>query len=173
MSHALVHLVTARASLFTDYRMSSLPILAKYKPFKICEHAWTPTVVKPSGCPNMELKPKQKLNLLVVRTYCMTTRLFLREVHDQSNIVFHCASCLDSLRLPRVVRSQCGLCRLASGAFGSDMSLVFSVAVVCDCSQSVRQLLACVGQFVLFIAGSCLASFWLCTLVVLFRADVF
>ena len=40
-SEALVHLVTERASLFTDQRMSGLPIRAKYKHFKtICEHTF-------------------------------------------------------------------------------------------------------------------------------------
>ena len=33
LSQALVHLVTARASLFTDHRMSGLPMRAKYKHF--------------------------------------------------------------------------------------------------------------------------------------------
>ena len=34
LSQALVHFVTALASLFTDQRMSGLPIRAKYKHFK-------------------------------------------------------------------------------------------------------------------------------------------
>ena len=34
LSQALVHFVTALASLFTDQRMSSPPILANYKLFK-------------------------------------------------------------------------------------------------------------------------------------------
>ena len=34
LSQALVHFVTARASLFTDQRMSSLPIRAKHLTFK-------------------------------------------------------------------------------------------------------------------------------------------
>ena len=39
--HALVHLVTARASLFTDQRMSGLPMRAKYKHFRtICEQTF-------------------------------------------------------------------------------------------------------------------------------------
>ena len=38
LSHAFVHFVTARASLFTDHDMSGLPIRAKYTPFKtICD----------------------------------------------------------------------------------------------------------------------------------------
>ena len=38
-SHALVHLVTDRAGLFTDQRKSGLPIRASYKHFKtVCEH---------------------------------------------------------------------------------------------------------------------------------------
>ena len=38
LSHAFVHVVTDRASLFTEHRTSDLPIRAKYKHFKtICE----------------------------------------------------------------------------------------------------------------------------------------
>ena len=38
LSHAFVHFVTARARLFTDHKVSSLPILAKYRHFTtICE----------------------------------------------------------------------------------------------------------------------------------------
>ena len=39
LSQALVHLVIDRASLFTDHRISGLPIRAKYKHFRtIWEH---------------------------------------------------------------------------------------------------------------------------------------
>ena len=41
LSHALVHLVIDRASLFTDHKISGLPIRAKYKHFRtIREHAF-------------------------------------------------------------------------------------------------------------------------------------
>ena len=43
-----------------------------------------------------------------------------------------------------------------SGFQSQSCLLVFSVAVVCDCPQTVRQLLVCVGQLVLFDAGPCL-----------------
>ena len=40
-SHALIHFVTARASLITDDRMSGLPFAANYKYFRtICEHTF-------------------------------------------------------------------------------------------------------------------------------------
>ena len=39
LSHALVHFVMARASLFADHNMSGLPIRAEYRHFRpICEH---------------------------------------------------------------------------------------------------------------------------------------
>ena len=41
LSQALVHLVTARASWFTDRKISGLPIRAKYKHFRtICEQTF-------------------------------------------------------------------------------------------------------------------------------------
>ena len=41
LSHALVHFVIDRASLFTDHRISGLPIRAKYKHFRtIREHVF-------------------------------------------------------------------------------------------------------------------------------------
>ena len=47
LPQALVQFVTARPSLFTDQRMSGLPIRAKYKHVKtMCEHTFdvSPTI---------------------------------------------------------------------------------------------------------------------------------
>ena len=78
------------------------------------------------------------------------------------------------------------LLALDSGHSGLACLLVFSVAVACNCPQTICQHLVCVGQLVLFAAGSRLSCtglstaplpctlletvvpvFWLCTFVAL------
>ena len=58
LSQALVHFVTARASLLTDHQMSGLPIRAKYKHVKtICEHTFDNSTTDPqvdSKLPSLE-----------------------------------------------------------------------------------------------------------------------
>ena len=48
LSHALVHLVIARASLFTDHEISGLPMRAKYWHFRtICEQIFDKSPTDP------------------------------------------------------------------------------------------------------------------------------
>ena len=97
LSLSRVHYVTAVASLFTNLRMSSPPILAKYKNFKtICEHTSdnAPTVCSSSFFEVMVVKTWcRDLNQLLIVFVCQnatsfnhvlpyhkTKRLFLRQV---------------------------------------------------------------------------------------------
>ena len=100
LSQALVHFVTARASLLPDQRMSSLPIRAKYKHIKtICERTFDNSPTVPAPPPQSDDHPSKELKLCttVLSFYSparkifhgtfphafsnrMTTRQFLRDV---------------------------------------------------------------------------------------------
>ena len=65
LSHAWVHFRTALASLFTDHKMSGLPIRAKYKHFStICEQTWDNSPTDSSSSCLSWWSSKQRLETL-------------------------------------------------------------------------------------------------------------
>ena len=106
LSQARVNFVTSSASLFTDQRMSGLPILAKYKYFKtLCEHTLDNSPTVSSSLFLKWLSSKQLRLCAVAQSLCWplrnifprtfsydlphrtTTRLFLREVSPSQVIL--------------------------------------------------------------------------------------
>ena len=68
LSHALVHFVIDRASLFNDQRTSSLPIRAKYKTFRTI---WQHTC---DNSPQDFIDAGSRYFCRVVESYCLLTR---------------------------------------------------------------------------------------------------
>ena len=88
LSQALVHLVTARAHLFTDHRMSGLPMRAKYRHFKtICERTFDNSPTDPNSSSLNEL--------MVIKAWSCNCPQMLVVFVRQLAISLHTFLCID------------------------------------------------------------------------------
>ena len=87
LSHALVHSVIARASLFTDHAIAGLPMRAKYRPLKNVRKPLAFLQQIPFRLPSIGGRQSMEWRLCrVVELFCSPVRIIVPHIslHDHS-----------------------------------------------------------------------------------------